>query len=272
MEILQTKQRTDIESIRKLKGGTPLVCLTAYTAPVAKLLDAHCDILLVGDSLAMVIYGLETTAEIDLDTMIRHGAAVVRASSKAAIVVDMPAGSYEISPCQAAENASRLISETGAGAVKLEGGIEMAETIAAIVKCGVPVMGHIGLLPQRIKKGQGFKITGQTDQDARRLVKDAYAITEAGAFAMVIEGTVEPVARDITAQITIPTIGIGASVHCDGQILVTDDLVGVFTEFKPKFVKRYANVAQMIDQAAGNFAADVRARRFPDADHLYACK
>lgn len=255
--------------LRSRKNGEPIVCLTAYTAPVAGILDEHCDLLLVGDSLAMVIYGLDGTVGVDLDTMIRHGAAVVRGSKRALVVIDMPAGSYENVIEDAVANARRVIDETGAQAVKLEGGVEMAETIAAIVAAGIPVFGHIGLLPQQADAEGGFRIKGRTPEEAERIHADAKAVAAAGAFATVVEGTVEPLARQITDSIDIPTIGIGASAACDGQILVTDDLIGLYTMFEPKFVKRYARVAEIISDAAKRYADDVRARRFPGPEHTY---
>jgi len=269
MSANDTTARIDTETFRAGKGGTPLVCLTAYTAPIAKLLDAHCDLLLVGDSLAMVVYGMTSTVGVDLDTMIRHGKAVTGASKHALVVVDMPAGSYETSPEEAVANARRVIAETGAGAIKLEGGTDMAATIAAIVAAGVPVMGHVGLLPQRAEAEGGFRIKGRNDAEARRVVDDAVAVAKAGAFSLVIEGTIEPVAREITETVDIPTIGIGASPACDGQVLVIDDVIGLFTEFQPKFVKRYGDVAKAVSDAAHSYADDVRSRRFPGKGHVY---
>ena len=265
----ESHQRQTADTFRARKGGTPLVCLTAYTAPVAKLLDPHCDMLLVGDSLAMVVYGMNGTVGVDLDTMIRHGDAVVRASEQALVVIDMPAGSYETDRVEAVANAKRVVDETGAGAVKLEGGVDMAETVAAIVDAGIPVVGHVGLLPQRAEAEGGFRIKGKDDAGARQVVADAQAIARAGACALVIEGTIEPVAREITRRISIPTIGIGASPACDGQVLVIDDVTGLFTEFQPKFVKRYGNVAEAISTAAKSYADDVRSRRFPGPEHVY---
>lgn len=251
------------------KGGTPLVALTAYTTPMAKCLDAHCDLLLVGDSLAMVMYGLETTRGVTLDTMINHGAAVMRGSEKAVVVVDLPHGTYEENPGQAVASAKRVMMETGCQAVKLEGGVEMAPTIRAIVDAGIPIMGHIGLLPQKAEHRGGFKIQGRGDAGAAQVMMDALAVQEAGAFAVVIEGTVEPVARDITQALTIPTIGIGASPACDGQILVTQDMVGLFADFTPKFVKRYADLGQAMEGAAEAYAIDVRSRTFPGLEHCF---
>ncbi len=268
MERAGSPERLGAEDLRKRKGAEPVVCLTAYTAPIAKLLDPHCDMLLVGDSLAMVVYGLPGTVGVDLVTMIRHGAAVMRASERACVVVDMPAGSYEGAVSDAVANASRVLAETGAQAVKLEGGTEMAETIAAMVAAGIPVVGHVGLLPQRAGAEGGFRIKGKDDTEARAVVADAEAVAAAGAFALVVEGTIEPVAREITERVDIPTIGIGASPACDGQILVIDDVIGLFTEFQPKFVRRYGDVADTVGEAARAYAADVRARRFPGPEHV----
>ncbi|HUY68729.1 MAG TPA: 3-methyl-2-oxobutanoate hydroxymethyltransferase [Alphaproteobacteria bacterium] len=248
------------------KSAGPFVCLTAYTAPVARLVDPYVDLILVGDSLGMVEYGFDTTLPVTLDMMIAHGAAVVRGSSRAFVVVDMPYGTYEKSPDEALRNARRVMSETGCGAVKLEGGAAMAATVKHLVQNNVPVMGHIGLLPQSVEKMGGYKIQGR--DGAQALIVDAKAITEAGAFAIVIEGTVEPVARAITEAVAVPTIGIGASPSCDGQVLVINDLLGL-TERAPKFAKRYADLGVAIAEAAQKYAEDVRARRFPDKEHCY---
>jgi 3-methyl-2-oxobutanoate hydroxymethyltransferase len=255
-----------------VKGGAPIVGLTAYTAPIAKLLDPHVDFLLVGDSVGMIVYGFESTLPVTLEMMIAHGAAVMRASSQALIVVDLPFGSYQASREQAFRAASRIMAETGCAAVKLEGGKEMAETARFLTERGIPVMGHVGLMPQSVNAEGGFKVQGRGQDQAERVVADAAAIAEAGAFALVIEGTVEPVARAITGAVPIPTIGIGASPACDGQILVTDDVLGVFTEFKPRFVKRYAELAPLIAAAAEAYAAEVRARRFPGLEHCFRAR
>ncbi|MDD9876759.1 MAG: 3-methyl-2-oxobutanoate hydroxymethyltransferase [Magnetovibrio sp.] len=265
----QAVDRLTPDEFRTRKGGQPLVCLTAYTTPMAKSLDAHCDLLLVGDSLAMVIYGLETTRGVTLDIMIAHGQAVMRGSQRSCVVVDLPHGSYETSHYKAVASACRVIEETGAQAVKLEGGAEMAETVAAIVNAGVPVLGHVGLLPQKAEHRGGFKIQGKDDEGAKQVMADARAITDAGAFALVIEGTVEPVARAITEDVAIPTIGIGASPACDGQILVTQDMVGLFADFTPKFVKRYVDLGAALNEAASAYADDVRAGMFPGLEHCF---
>jgi 3-methyl-2-oxobutanoate hydroxymethyltransferase len=262
-------ERLSTQAIRATKGGQPLVCLTAYTTPMAKVLDRHCDLLLVGDSLAMVIYGLETTRGVSLDMMIAHGQAVMRGTSRPCVVVDLPHGSYEASQYQAIASAARVVAETGCQAVKLEGGVEMAPTVKAIVDAGVPVLGHVGLLPQKAEHRGGFKIQGKDDEGAKKVIADAVAIAEAGAFALVIEGTVEAVARAITERVDVPTIGIGASPACDGQILVTDDMVGLFADFTPKFVKRYAEIGQAFEAAAAAYAAEVRKRKFPGLEHCF---
>jgi 3-methyl-2-oxobutanoate hydroxymethyltransferase len=251
------------------KGGPPIVGLTAYTAPIAHLLDPHVDFLLVGDSVGMVVYGFDSTLPVSLDMMSAHGAAVMRGSARALVVVDLPFGAYQESPPQAFASAARILAETGCAAVKLEGGTEMAETVRFLVRRGIPVMGHVGLMPQSVRAAGGFKVQGRGRDQAAEVMTDAVAVAEAGAFAIVVEGTVEPVARAITEKVPVPTIGIGASPACDGQILVTDDLLGVFTEFTPRFVKRYAELAPLISAATEAYAADVRARRFPAKEHCF---
>jgi 3-methyl-2-oxobutanoate hydroxymethyltransferase len=255
-----------------VKGGVPIVGLTAYTAPVARLLDPHVDFLLVGDSVGMVVYGFDTTVPVTVEMMIAHGAAVMRGSAQALVVVDLPFGSYQASREQALRTASRILAKTGCIAIKLEGGAEMAETVQFLTERGIPVMGHVGLLPQSVNAAGGFKVQGRGRHEAERVLADAAAIAEAGAFALVIEGTVEPVARAITDAVPVPTIGIGASPACDGQILVTDDVLGVFTDFKPRFVKRYAELAPVIAAAAQAYAEDVRARHFPGPEHCFGVK
>ena len=254
--------------IQARKGRQAIVCLTSYTAPMARLVDPHCDLILVGDSLAMTIYGMANTVGVTPEMMIAHGRAVARAASHACVVVDLPFGSYEESPAQAFR-AARVMAETGCAAVKLEGGVAMAETIHFLTSRGVPVMAHIGLTPQAVHALGGYAVRGRTEAQAEAIVADAAAVASAGAFSVVIEKTSEPLARTITDRIASPTIGIGASVACDGQILVVDDMIGLFTEFRPKFVHRYAEVAQSIDAAIRNYAADVRARRFPAPEHVF---
>ena len=260
------------QHIKAMKGGEPIVALTAYTAPIAKAVDEYADFILVGDSLAMTIYGDDSTVGIDLDTIIRHGAAVAKAATRSCIVVDLPFGFYQRSPEQAFESASRIMRETGCDAIKLEGGAEMAETVAFLTSRGVPVMGHIGLTPQSINTLGGFKTQGKEDGAAEILLADARAMDEAGCFAVVIEGVVEDVARELHEVLSIPSIGIGASVVCDGQILVTDDLIGMFEDFKPKFVKRYAAVMPTIRDAIGTYAEEVRARAFPSEEFVFRAK
>lgn len=264
-------RRLTTTDIRARKGSdSPLVCLTAYTAPVTQILDRHCDLLLVGDSLGMVVYGMDSTLSVTLDMMINHGKAVVRASEKAHVIVDLPFGSYQESPEAAFRTAARVLAETGCGSVKLEGGQEMAPTIEFLTRRGIPVVAHVGLLPQSVNQQGGFRVRGRDAAEAARIMNDARAAEQSGAFACVIEGVLEPVARAVTEEINIPTIGIGASSACDGQVLVTEDLLGLFTDFTPKFVKKYAALSGAIDQAAGNFAADVRARKFPAGEHVFA--
>ena len=268
MSVHGSDKPVTIPDLRRMKG-TPQVWLTAYTTPMARLLDPICDVLLVGDSLGMVLYGLPSTLGVSVDTMVAHGAAVVRGAKRACVVVDLPFGSYQESPVQAFRNAARVLAETGAQAVKLEGGIEMAETIRFLTQRGIPVCSHIGLMPQSVNVAGGFRATGRTDDEAAKVTADAHAVSDAGAFAVVVEGTLEPVAAAITAAIAIPTIGIGASAQCDGQVLVIDDVLGTFNDFIPRFVKRYAELGVEITRAAGAYAADVRARRFPGDGNVF---
>ena len=255
--------------IRGMKGDTPIVCLTAYTTPVAEIADTACDLVLVGDSVGMVLHGLPSTLGVTMDMMIMHAKAVARGTKRALIVVDMPFGSYEQSPEQAFENASRLMVETGCGAVKLEGGVDMAPTIAFLVKRGIPVMAHIGLTPQAVNTFGGYKVQGR-GEDGERLMADARAVDEAGAFSVVIEKVPASLGDKITAEISIPTVGIGAGAGCDGQVLVVDDMMGMFTNFKPKFVKRYATVRAEGERAVAEYAEEVRARTFPGPEHTFA--
>lgn len=268
---LAPARRNTIHTIIQQKGAVPLVAITAYSAPMASLFDAHSDILLVGDSLGMVVYGFDSTLPVTLDMMIAHGAAVVRGSSRALVVVDMPFGSYQHSPEQAFENASRLIRETGASAVKLEGGSVMAPTVRFLTERGIAVMGHVGLLPQSVHAQGGYKAQGKTEDAAARILEDAKALEDAGAFSVVIEGVMEPLAVRITKALTIPTIGIGASAACDGQVLVADDMLGI-TKDTAKFVKQFGALAQHIDDAMAAYANAVRARNFPSSEHTYLKK
>jgi 3-methyl-2-oxobutanoate hydroxymethyltransferase len=264
-------KRVTVPEIKGHKGAKPVVCLTCYHAHTARLLDAHVDLMLVGDSVGMVMHGMETTLGVTLEMMILHGKAVMRGSKHALVVVDMPFGSYEESPNIAFRNAARIIQETGCGAVKLEGGARMAETIAYLSSRGIPVMGHIGLTPQMIQVFGGFKTQGRTEAEWPALEADAKAVVEAGAFAVVLEGMAEPLAARITRQIAIPTVGIGASAECDGQILVMEDMLGLNPR-PPKFVREYAKLGPDIEAAVKAYADDVRARRFPGVENIYPMK
>ena len=265
----ETIRRITAPDIRARKGGEPIVCLTAYTAPVAQILDDHCDLLLVGDSVGMVVHGLPNTVGVTLEMMILHGQAVMRGAQRAMVVVDMPFGSYEAGPELAFANATRVLKETGAQAIKVEAGPSIGATIAYLVERGIPVMGHVGLRPQAVNVDGKFRAKGRSREERANVLAEARAADEAGAFAIVVEGVDETLAPEITAAVKAPTIGIGASAKCDGQILVTDDLLGLF-DWTPKFVRRYADVKGVIDKAAASYAADVRARRFPAAAETYA--
>ena len=268
-------RRLTVPAIKRHKAdgvtAEPLVMLTAYTARMAQLLDPHCDILLVGDSLGQVIYGLPSSLQVTLDMMCAHGAAVVRGSYHSVVVVDMPFGAYEASPQQAFAAASRIMAETGCAAVKLEGGVAMAETIAFLVSRGIPVMAHVGLTPQAVNVLGGYNARGRTQQEHEKIVADGQAVEAAGAFAVVIEGVVEPIAIALTETLQIPTIGIGGSARCDGQVLVIDDMLGMF-ERVPRFVKIYENLAETIGAAAAKYAAEVRERSFPGIEQTYQPK
>lgn len=244
---------------------TPVVALTAYTAPMAKLMDPHCDLLLVGDSLGMVVYGMDSTLAVTTDMMIAHGQAVVRGSQRACVAIDLPFGSYQESPEQAFRTSADIMARTGAGCVKLEGGVEMAETIRFLTQRGIPVIGHIGLKPQAVHTHGGFRTVGRGDE-ADQIMQDAKAVSDAGAFAMVIESTMEPLARAITEAVPAITIGIGASPACGGQVLVGEDMLGLFSDFTPRFVKRFGNLGAEVDKAVADYAAAVRSREFPGAD------
>jgi 3-methyl-2-oxobutanoate hydroxymethyltransferase len=269
MSVQARPKRLSVTQIQSRKGSDKIVCLTAYTAPVARLLDAEVDLLLVGDSLAMTVYGFDSTLPVTLDMMIAHGAAVVRATEHALITVDLPFGSYQASPEQAFRAAARVMAETGCAAVKLEGGEEMAETVAFLVRRGVPVMGHVGLTPQAVNALGGYRSRGHRAAERDKILRDGVAIAEAGAFSLVIEGVAESLARELTEKVAAPTIGIGGSPACDGQILVVDDLLGLFAEFTPKFVKRYRELGEEIRGAAREYADDVRRGRFPAEEHIY---
>ena len=262
-------EKPQIADFMALKGQRKIVCLTAYSAPMAHALDPHCDMLLVGDSVAMVIYGMDTTQNADLDMMIRHGEAVMRRRKSSLVVIDLPAGSYENSPPQALASASEIMAKTGADAVKLEGGTDLAPHVKCIVDSGIPVLGHIGLLPQHAVAGAAFRITGRSEEEANQLHKDANAIVEAGVFGIVLEGIIEPVAASIAIGCKVPTIGIGASASCDGQILVTEDVLGLYDAFTPKFVRKFANLQDDIGAAAADYRAAVIDGSFPTKDHLF---
>lgn len=250
-------------------AGAPIVCLTAYTAPMAALLDDHCDLLLVGDSVGMVVHGLPNTVGVTLEMMILHGQAVMRGSKKAMVVIDMPFGSYEAGPETAYANAVRVLKETGAQAIKVESGPAVAGTIEYLVQRGIPVMGHVGLRPQAVNVDGGFRAKGRTNAERDQVLAEARAADAAGAFAIVVEGVAEGLAEEVTRSVTAPTIGIGASAACDGQILVTDDLLGLF-DWTPKFVRRYADIRGEVLKAVQSYAEDVRTRRFPAAAETYA--
>lgn len=259
----------DIRARKRRHGGEPLVCLTAYTVITARLLDVHTDLLLVGDSLGMVLYGLDTTVGVTLDMMIAHGQAVMRGANRACVIVDMPFGSYQESPQMAFRNAARMMKEVGCAGVKIEGGAEMAETVTFLSQRGIPVLGHVGLMPQSVNTLGGFKTRGRNAEDAERIVQDAKALDKAGVFGLVVEGVFEAVARRITDEVEVPTIGIGGSPACDGQILVTEDMAGLFNDFKPKFVKRYMDLGAGISEAARLYAEEVKSGVFPGPEHCF---
>ncbi len=268
--VSQTK-RLMITDLAAMKNKTPIVCLTAYAANMARLLDAHIDCFIVGDSLGMVLYGHASTLGVSVDTMMEHGKTVVQHSHRACVVVDLPFGSYQSSPEQAFETASAILAYTGCQAIKLEGGMEMVDTVAFLTARGIPVMAHIGLKPQHLNQMGGYKYQGRSDAAAALLMDEALAFEKAGAFGLLLEGIKESVASDITLRVAIPTIGIGASVACDGQVLVTDDMIGL-TQSAPKFARRYLNMAELIDKAVSDYACDVRNRAFPTLDHTFGTK
>ena len=268
MSLQQDIKRITAPDIRARKGSEPIVCLTSYHAHTARLVDRYCDVILVGDSLGMVMHGLETTVPVTLEMMILQGHAVMRGSRRALVVVDMPFGSYEQSKEQAFGSCARVLKETGCGAIKLEGGRRMAETIAFLVERGVPVMGHVGLTPQSINTIGAFRAQGRDEADWAPIEADAKAVADAGAFAMVIEAVAEPLGRRISEAVAIPTIGIGASAACDGQILVLEDMLGLSPRV-PKFVKRYGDLGPGIEAAIAAYAKDVRGRAFPGPDQVY---
>jgi len=264
-------RRITAPEITARKGGEPIVCLTAYTAPMAEILDEACALLLVGDSVGMVVHGLPNTVGVTMEMMILHGQAVMRAARRALVVIDMPFGSYEGSKETAYANAARLLKETGAQAVKVESGPTVPETIEYLVRRGIPVMGHVGLRPQAVLVDGAFRAKGRQEYERLRVVSEAQATADAGAFSVVVEGVAEALGREITAAIEVPTIGIGASAGCDGQILVVDDMLGLF-DWTPKFVRRYADLKGVISSAVRAYADDVRARRFPAPVETYFAK
>src|SRR5215470_15101410 len=264
-------KRLSAPDIRARKGTTPIVMLTSYHAHTARILDLHCDVILVGDSLGMVMHGLETTIPVTLDMMILQGHAVMRGSRRALVVVDLPFGSYEVSREHAFMTAARVLKETGCGAIKLEGGQRMAETIRFLTERGVPVMAHVGLTPQSVNALGGFRAQGRDEADWAPIEADARAVAQAGAFSVVLEALAEPLAAQITREVAIPTIGIGASPACDGQVLVLEDMLGL-SPWVPKFVKRYTTLGPSIEAAVSAYAAEVRSRSFPAPEHVYAMK
>lgn len=272
MSKTNTVCRITAPAIRARKGGTPLVCLTAYTTPMARMLDEAVDLMLVGDSLGMVLYGMDSTLGVTLDMMIAHGQAVMRGSKRACVIVDMPFGTTQESPEAAFRNCARVMQETGCAGIKLEGGSEMAATVRFLTQRGIPVMGHVGLRPQMVNMLGGYRSRGHGEREAKAILEDAIAIAEAGAFCIVLEGMVEELAKDITARIDIPTIGIGASSVCDGQILVTEDMSGLFGQNVPKFVEVFGDVGGETRRAIGAYAVAVRAREFPAQKNVYKQK
>ena len=271
MSVQKMSKRLTAPEITERKGGDPIVALTSYHAHTAAIADKHVDFILVGDSLGMVMHGFESTLPVPLDLMIMHGRAVLRGAKTALIVVDMPFGSYEESPAQAFRNAARVIKETECGAIKLEGGQRMAETIKFLTERGIPVMAHVGLTPQSINVLGGFKAQGRERAQWAAIEEDARVVAEAGAFSVVLEAIAEPLAQKITASVSIPTIGIGASAACDGQILVMEDMLGLSPRV-PKFVKEFGKVGAAIENAIAMYADDVRGRKFPELDHTYNVK
>lgn len=268
MSVETRKKRLTAPDIRARKGATPVVSVTAYNAVMARLVDPHVDFILVGDSLGMVEHGMGSTLGVSLDLMIAHGRAVMAGAPTALVIVDMPFGSYEAGPAEAFRSAARVMAETGCGAVKLEGGAHMADTIAFLVERGIPVMAHVGLTPQAMNALGGFKTQGHDEGGRAAILADARAVSDAGAFAVVLEGIVEPLAEQITAEIAAPTIGIGAAAACDGQILVLEDLLGL-NERPPRFVKRYAEIGAAVEKAMADYADEVRSRAFPGPEHVY---
>ena len=272
MSVIAAQKRISIPDLRGMKGPGRIVMLTAYTKPMAQLLDPHCDVLLVGDSLAMVVYGMENTLNVSLDTMIAHTRAVMRGSQRAAVLLDMPFGSYQESKEIAYRHCTRAMAESGAQGLKLEGGAELVETVEFLVARGLPIMPHIGLMPQRVHEMGGFKAQGREEDALKKWTTIARRFEDAGAFSVLIEGTVEPVARAVAESLKVPVIGIGASPACDGQVLVTEDILGLFADFTPKFAKRYADVGKTVSDAVNAYAAEVRGGKFPGLEHCFGVR
>ncbi|MEM9233346.1 MAG: 3-methyl-2-oxobutanoate hydroxymethyltransferase [Pseudomonadota bacterium] len=262
------KRRLTAADIYTRKAGEPIVSLTAYDAPTAAMLDPHCDFILVGDSVGMVVHGLSSTVGVTLEMMIMHGKAVMRGASTALVVVDMPFGSYEMGPEQAFESASRVMMETGCGAIKIEAGTYTAEIVSFLTARGIPVMGHVGLRPQSVNVTGGFKAQGRSNAEADNVLAEAEAADKAGAFAIVVEGVDEQLGRQVTASVNAPTIGIGASAACDGQVLVTPDMLGIF-DWTPKFVRKFGDLRTATEEAVRAYAAAVRDRSFPGEAEVY---
>ncbi len=271
METREMAEKVTVPAIKRMKqGGEKITALTAYDYSFARILDnAGVDILLVGDSLGSVIQGQETTLAVNMEEMLYHTKAVVRGRKHALVVADMPFLSYQVSVEEAKRNAGRFLQEAGAEAVKVEGGVAVLETIEAIVKMGIPVMGHVGLTPQSIHRFGGYKVQGKEKEQRKVILQDALAVEEGGAFSVVLEGIPLDLAQEITGRLTIPTIGIGAGVHCDGQVLVIHDMLGLFDKFTPKFVKRYAELGAVVAEAVKHFVAEVRSGKFPDEGHSF---
>lgn len=265
-------KRISVPQLMACKGERKIASLTAYTAPFARLLDEHLDMILIGDSLAMVGYDMSSTLAITLEQMTAHAAAVVRSTQRACIIVDMPFGSYQESPQQAFKNAAHVLAQSGADGVKMEGGSALAPTTEFLVERGIPVLAHVGLMPQYMNTMGGFKAQGMTDESAERIYNDALAHEKAGAFGLVLEGVAEGLARRITQDVSIPTIGIGASPDCDGQVLVTEDILGLTAGRIPKFARQFADVGALISQAAGQYADEVRSGAFPTLENCFGVK
>ena len=267
--IKKITNRFTVPDIFLKKNNTKIVALTCYNAQISKIIDKYADIILVGDSMGMTLYGKKNTLSVTKEMLIEHGKAVVNNTEKALVVIDLPFGSYESSKEQAFENAATILSNTGADAVKLEGGIEFSDTIKFLVERGIPTMGHIGLMPQRINIKGKFSALGKSSSEIKKIIKDAKSISSAGVFSIVVEAVKESLGKTITANVSVPTIGIGAGKHCDGQILVSDDMLGLFNDFTPKFVKKYANLYKEIDKAVQTYQKEVLSESFPSAKNVY---